>query len=77
MRTTIDSAGRVVIPKALRDQVGLISGAIDVEVYGAELRLRPLAGDELEEREGRLVIPETGIRITDEDVQAWRDADQK
>lgn len=28
MRTTIDNAGRVVVPKAIRDALGLISGTI-------------------------------------------------
>ena len=77
MRTTIDAAGRVVIPKSLRDYIGLAPGEIDIDVCGAELRIRPVTGDTLEERGGRLVIPMSGLRLTDEDVQALRDADQR
>lgn len=77
MRTTIDSAGRLVIPKQLRDLVGLRAGEVDVVADGAALRVEAVAGDELEERDGRLVIPASGITVTDEDVRRLRDADQK
>ena len=39
MRTTIDKAGRVVIPAALRDKAGLTPGA-ELEVSADELGLR-------------------------------------
>jgi AbrB family looped-hinge helix DNA binding protein len=50
MRTTMDSAGRLVIPKALRDRVGLVAGE--------ELELR--------ERDGRIEIEPapTPMRLT-------------
>jgi AbrB family looped-hinge helix DNA binding protein len=38
MRTTIDSAGRIVVPKPLRDQLGLSPGA-DLEVCERDGRL--------------------------------------
>lgn len=38
MRTTIDRAGRLVVPKPLRDQLGLTGGAtVDVSVDGDRL----------------------------------------
>lgn len=77
MRTTIDVAGRVVIPKALRDRVGLTAGPVEVVVDGAGLRLESVAGTDLEERLGRLVIPPSGVTINDDDVQSLRDADQR
>ena len=77
MKATIDSAGRLVIPKVLRDRLGLSPGVVEVEADGADLRVRPKAGDELEDQDGLLVIPASGRSISDEEVQALRDADQR
>jgi len=77
MRTTIDRAGRLVIPKPLRDHLGLSAGLVDVEVDGAGIRVEPLAAESLEERDGRLVIPASGIPIDDDTVRSLRDADQR
>lgn len=42
METTIDSVGRIVVPKALRDALGLQPGStVDVSVYGAGLQVLP------------------------------------
>ncbi len=42
MRTTIDDAGRVVIPKALRHQLGLVGGTvIEIVERGGALEIRP------------------------------------
>lgn len=76
MRTTIDKAGRLVIPRTLRDQIGLTAGEVDVVVDGAALRIAPPAGEDLVERDGRWVIPATGAVIDDDLVQGLRDADQ-
>ena len=38
MRTTIDAAGRIVIPKVLRDELGLTDGQ-EVEIVGRDGRL--------------------------------------
>ena len=40
MRTTIDSLGRVVVPKALRDALGLTPGStVDISQYGSGLSM--------------------------------------
>lgn len=44
---------------------------------GASLRIEPIAETRLEERAGRLVIPASGSLLSDDDVRAMRDADQK
>jgi len=77
MRTTIDKAGRVVIPRALRDEVGLTAGDVEVTRDGAGLRIEPVAGEGLAEEQGLLVIAAGGAAITDHDVQALRDAVQR
>ena len=77
MRATIDKAGRLVIPKQLRDHLGLRPGEVDVTADGTGLRVEPLAGESLDERQGRLVIPSVGAQIDDDLVQSLRDADQR
>jgi AbrB family looped-hinge helix DNA binding protein len=74
MRTTIDKAGRLVIPKVLRDQLGLQPGEVEVSADGAALRVEAVAEGELKEVNGRLVIPANGSVIDDEVLYALRDA---
>jgi AbrB family looped-hinge helix DNA binding protein len=77
MRTTIDKAGRVVVPKALRDQVGLRPGAeVDIEVDGLALRLEPVVGDgpRIGTEHGFPVIRTDGVVVTDDEIVTLRDA---
>jgi bifunctional DNA-binding transcriptional regulator/antitoxin component of YhaV-PrlF toxin-antitoxin module len=67
----------LVIPKALRDSVGLVPGEVEITVDGAGLHIAPLAGDRLEDEGGLLVIPATDIDISDDLVRTLRDADQR
>ena len=77
MRSTIDKAGRLVIPKTLRDSLGLVPGEVEITADGAGLRIEPLAGDRLEDEDGLLVIPAAGITVSDDVVQTLRHADQR
>jgi AbrB family looped-hinge helix DNA binding protein len=43
VRATIDKAGRLVIPKALRESVGLGPGVVEVVADGAGIHVEPLA----------------------------------
>ena len=45
MRSTIDKAGRLVIPKPLRDQLGLRPGEVELTADGAALRVVPVHED--------------------------------
>lgn len=65
------------IPKQLRDHIGLRPGEVEVIADGIGLRVEPLAEESLDEREGRLLIPAAGARIDDDLVQALRDAGQR
>lgn len=57
METTIDSAGRIVVPKPLRDALGLTPGStVDISQNGAGLRLIPRG------RTARLV-EESGVLV--------------
>jgi AbrB family looped-hinge helix DNA binding protein len=76
MRAAIDKAGRLVIPKALRDSLGLVPGEVEVTPDGAGLHVEPLANDYLADEDGFLVIP-ADAPITDESVRTLRDADQR
>ena len=77
MRSTIDKAGRLVIPKPLRDQLGLQPGDVELTADGAALRVVPVHDDTLVEAGGRLVIPASGATVGDELVQALRDFDRR
>lgn len=77
MRATIDKAGRLVIPKSLRDELGLRPGAVEVVAEGTGLRVEPFAAESLEERDGRLAIPPSGAEIDDGLVRALRDAGRR
>lgn len=77
MRTTIDKAGRLVIPRALRDRVGLAGGGeVEVELDGAAIRVEPVAGGELREDGGLLFIPAAGTPIDATLVRELVDADR-
>jgi AbrB family looped-hinge helix DNA binding protein len=76
MRAAIDKAGRLVIPKALRDSLGLVPGEVEVTPDGAGLHVEPLANDDLADEDGFLVIP-ADAPISDETVRTLRDADQR
>ena len=77
MRTTMDKAGRIVLPKALRDQVGIVPGEVEVVAYGASLIIEPVTTNELEEVDGAMVLPHGGVTMTVEQVRELRLADQR
>ena len=65
------------IPKRLRESLGLRPGEVEVTAEGTGLRVEPLAGEDLEEREGRLVIGAGGTPVDDALIRALRDAGQR
>jgi len=68
METTMDSVGRIVIPKPLRDALGLTPGStVDISRYGAGLQLLATGRTaRLVEESGVLVV--TGETAIDDDI---------
>jgi len=77
MRTTIDRAGRLVIPRLLRDRVGLSGGGeVELELDGAAIRIEPVSGSGLREDAGLLMIPTAGTPLSAASVRELIDADR-
>lgn len=77
MRTTIDSGGRVVIPKALRERFHMAAGSsVELVEAASGIVISPVNGDvAIVERDGALVAETpAGFVITNDDVLAIRDA---
>jgi AbrB family looped-hinge helix DNA binding protein len=73
MRTTIDAAGRIVVPKALRDAMGLAAGRkIDMVFTDGriEIELAPIEVElESKARLPRLVAKSDQPELTDQQVR--------
>jgi AbrB family looped-hinge helix DNA binding protein len=72
MRTTIDAAGRVVVPKPLRDELGFSAG-VELEVTAVDGHLEVVVPSRVRLEEGprgvRFAADTTG-RLTAEQVRA-------
>lgn len=57
MRATIDQGGRVVVPKDVRERLGLVAGAeVELQEVDGRLEIAPVATPmRLEERDGQWV----------------------
>jgi AbrB family looped-hinge helix DNA binding protein len=78
MEAMVDSVGRIVVPKPLRDALGLTPGTtVDVSLYGSGLQLVPAGRTaRLREVDGRLVA-ESETVVTDDDVLGLLDAGRR
>lgn len=78
VKTTIDRLGRIVVPKALRDALGLTPGStVDVSRYGAGLQLIPAGRTaRLVEVDGALVA-DSSTPVTDDDVFGLLDSGRR
>ncbi len=78
MITTIDGGGRIVIPKGVRDELGLTPGCeVDISFDGLSIRVDrvPVPEPAVLEVDGLLVVSALGDgSLTDDDVRGLRDA---
>lgn len=78
MEATIDSMGRVVVPKALRDALGLTPGTkVDISRYGAGLALVPGGRTARLVKEDGVLVATSETTIDDEIVFALIDAGRR
>jgi AbrB family looped-hinge helix DNA binding protein len=64
MRTTIDNAGRIVIPKRIRNEAGLAPGTeVEVELYDGRVEIEP--------------VSDVRFRLVNRDGRAWIEADRE
>lgn len=77
MRTTIDRAGRLVIPKSLRERAGIAPGEVEISLDGAAIRIQSVASDDLVEEDGLLLLPSGGPELDADAVRELRLADQR
>jgi AbrB family looped-hinge helix DNA binding protein len=77
MRITIDKVGRLVIPKSLREQSGITPGEVEISLDGAAIRIESVAGDDLVEEDGLLLLPSGGPELDADAVRELRLADQR
>ncbi len=81
MMVSIDRAGRVVIPKELRDRLAITSDTqLEITADDGGIRLTPVRVRRhlVLDDDGLPVIERaSGATTTDADVQRWRDAGQR
>jgi AbrB family looped-hinge helix DNA binding protein len=77
MRISIDKAGRLVIPKSLREQSGITAGEVEISLDGAGIRIESPAADELDEDDGLLLLPAGGPKLDEDAVRELRLGDQR
>lgn len=77
MRTTLDAAGRLVVPKALRDALGLYGGEeLEARARDGRLEIEPVPTPMHLERHGTglVAVPEVRLPVlTEEQVRATLD----
>jgi AbrB family looped-hinge helix DNA binding protein len=78
VKTSIDSVGRIVVPKVLRDALGLTPGStVDISRYGGGLQLIPTGRSARLIDESGVLVATGDTRIDDDDVFALIDAGRR
>lgn len=79
MEATVDSGGRILLPKSVREALGLAPGAkVDISPYGSGVQITPGGRTARLERaaDGRLVA-EAQTEVTDEQMFALIDSGRR
>jgi len=77
MQTTIDGAGRLVVPKELRERLGITAGSrVEIREDGSGLRLDLIASDIVVDV-GEYLLIGGGAPLTDDDVRELRLGNQR
>jgi len=78
MEVTMDSGGRLLVPKALREALGLTAGArVDISRYGAGLQVVPTGRTARLVDEDGVLVATGDTTIDDDDVFALIDAGRR
>ena len=79
MQAKIDSGGRLLLPKALRDALGLTPGSIvDISAYGGGFTVLPGGRTaRVRRNEEGFLVASGSTAVTDDDVFALIDAGRK
>ncbi len=78
MRAVVDQAGRIVVPKPLREAVGLQAGStVEISRYGAGLQLIPTGRTARLEEESGVLVAAGETTIDDEVVFGLIDLGRK
>jgi AbrB family looped-hinge helix DNA binding protein len=78
MKVTIDALGRIVVPKPLRDALGLTPGTtVDISRYGAGLQLLPAGRTARLTSESGALVATSATDIDDDTVFALIDAGRR
>jgi AbrB family looped-hinge helix DNA binding protein len=78
METSIDGAGRIVVPKALRDALGLGPGTkVDISPFGRGLAVMPQTGTAQLVLEDGLLVARGDRPVTQQEVRALIDAGRR
>jgi len=78
MEAVIDQAGRVVLPKPIRDALGFLPGTkVDITPYGAGAQILPAGRTARLVEENGVIVAEAITPVDDDTVFALIDAGRK
>jgi AbrB family looped-hinge helix DNA binding protein len=78
MEAVIDQAGRIVVPKPIRDALGLLPGTtVDITPYGAGAQLVPAGRTARLVEEGGVLVAAGDTPVDDDVIFALIDAGRK